>query len=167
MHDCRMEGNTWMWVLAALLVVVGLAGAVLPALPGVTLVFGGLVVGRVGGRLPARRLAHADVARAAHRRVVRIDFAATALGAKRVGATRLAIIGAALGALGGVFLGIPGLILGPFVGAVAGEMMSHGEWQKATHAGLATWMGLLFGTLAKLALVFAMLGIFVFAYFVG
>ena len=162
-----MEGNTWMWVMAALLVAVGLAGAVLPALPGVTLVFAGLVVGawaddfqRVGW-LTLTLLGLLTVASFV------IDFAATALGAKRVGATRLAVIGAALGALGGVFLGIPGLIFGPFFGAVAGEMMSHGEWQKATHAGLATWMGLLFGTLAKVALVFAMLGIFVFAYFVG
>jgi len=163
-----MEGNNvWMWVLATVMVLGGLAGAVLPALPGVPLVFGGLLVAawaddfqRVGwitlsflGLLTAASFV--------------IDFAATALGAKRVGASKLAIVGAALGALGGLFFGIPGLILGPFVGAVAGEMMSHGEWRKATHAGLATWMGLLFGTLAKLALVFAMIGIFLFAYFLG
>jgi uncharacterized protein YqgC (DUF456 family) len=95
-----------------------------------------------------------------------IDFAATALGAKRVGATKLAVIGAALGTLAGLFLGIPGLILGPFVGAVAGELLSHGQVQQATRAGVATWIGLLFGTLAKLALVFTMLGVFAFAYFV-
>jgi len=95
-----------------------------------------------------------------------IDFAATALGAKRVGATRLAIAGALLGTLAGIFLGIPGLILGPFVGAVAGEMISHGRVEQAARAGVATWMGLVFGTLAKLALVFTMLGLFAFAYFV-
>ena len=138
----------------------------LPALPGVPLVFGGLLVAawaddfqRVGwvvlallGLLTWPRLA--------------IELLATALGAKRVGATKLAVIGAALGTLLGIFLGIPGLILGPFVGAVAGEMLSHGEWRKATQAGVATWIGLLFGTLAKLALVFTMLGIFLFAYLV-
>jgi hypothetical protein len=96
-----------------------------------------------------------------------IDFAATAMGAKRVGASRLAIVGAAVGAVGGLFLGIPGLVFGPFVGAVGGEMLSHGEWRKATQAGLATWVGLLFGTLAKLALVFTMLGIFLLAYLLG
>jgi len=95
-----------------------------------------------------------------------IDFAATALGARRVGATRLAVAGAAVGTFAGIFLGIPGLILGPFVGAVAGEMLSHGQVQQATRAGIATWIGLLFGTLAKLALVFTMLGVFAFAYFV-
>ena len=156
-----------MWVLAALMVIAGVAGSVLPALPGVGLVFGGLVVAawaddfqRVGW-ITLTLLGVLTVASFA------IDFAATALGAKRVGATRLAIVGAALGAMAGLFLGIPGLILGPFVGAVIGEMLSHGEWRKATQAGIATWMGLLFGTLAKLALVFTMLGIFLFAYFIG
>jgi uncharacterized protein YqgC (DUF456 family) len=93
-----------------------------------------------------------------------IDLAATALGAKRVGATKLAVVGAALGTLAGLFLGLPGLILGPFVGAVVGELMSHGQVQQATRAGIATWIGLLFGTLAKLALVFTMLGLFALAY---
>jgi uncharacterized protein YqgC (DUF456 family) len=165
-HHARMDGNTWMWVVAALLVVVGLAGTVLPALPGVTLVFAGLVLGawaddfqRVGvwaltllGLLTLASLA--------------IDFAATALGARRVGATRYAMIGAAVGTLAGLVFGIPGLLLGPFVGAVAGEMLSHGEWRRATSAGVGTWVGLLFGTLAKLALAFTMLGIFVFSYLV-
>jgi uncharacterized protein YqgC (DUF456 family) len=162
-----MEGNVWMWVLAALMVVAGLAGAVLPALPGVPLVYGGLVVAawaddfqRVGW-ITLTFLGVLTVVSFA------IDFAATAMGAKRVGATKYAIIGAALGTLAGLFLGIPGLILGPFVGAVIGEMLSHGEWRKATQAGVATWMGLLFGTLAKLALVFTMLGIFLFAYLIG
>ena len=155
-----------MWLVAALLVLAGLAGAVLPALPGVPLVFAGLVVAawaddfqRVGW-VVLTLLGVLTVASFA------IDLAATALGAKRVGATRLAIAGAALGVVVGLFFGIPGLLLGPFAGAVAGEMFSHGEWRKATQAGMATWIGLLFGTLAKLALVFTMLGVFVLAYFV-
>jgi len=153
-------------VLAVLLVCVGVAGSVLPALPGVPMVFAGLWLAawvgdyeRVGvltlvllGLLTALSFA--------------IDLVATALGAKRVGATRLAVVGAALGTLGGLFLGLPGLLLGPFVGAVAGELLSHGKVQQATRAGLATWTGLLFGTLAKLALVFTMLGVFALAYFV-
>jgi hypothetical protein len=160
-----MSGNVWMWLLAALCVVGGLAGSVLPALPGVPLVFAGLVLGawaddfqRVGwatlvllGLLTAGSFV--------------IDFVATMLGAKRVGATRLAVVGAMLGTLGGLFLGPLGLFVGPFVGAVAGEMLSHGKVQQATRAGLATWVGLLFGTLTKLALVFTMLGIFAAAYF--
>jgi uncharacterized protein YqgC (DUF456 family) len=162
-----MDSNTLLWLLAAALVVTGFAGTILPALPGIPLLYAGLFVAawaddftRVGGFTLALLgvLAAASIA---------IDFAATAMGAKRVGATRRAIIGAALGTLAGLFLGIPGLILGPFVGAVAGEMLSHGEWRRATSAGFGTWMGLLFGTLAKVALAFTMLGIFLFAFFVG
>jgi uncharacterized protein YqgC (DUF456 family) len=160
-----MAADVLMWVLAAVLILVGLAGSVLPALPGVPLVFAGLFVAAWAG----------DFARVSWPTLVLlglltlvsfvIDFTATALGAKRVGATRLAIVGALLGTLAGVFLGLPGLIVGPFLGAVIGELLSHGQVQQATRAGLATWMGLIFGTLAKLALVFTMLGVFALAYF--
>jgi uncharacterized protein len=152
------------WVLALLLVVGGIAGSVLPALPGVTLVFLGLLLAAwIGdfqqvGPFPLVVLGLLTLLSFV------IDLAATALGAKRVGATKLAVVGAALGTLAGLFLGLPGLILGPFVGAVAGELMSHGQVQQATRAGIATWIGLLFGTLAKLALVFTMLGLFALAY---
>jgi uncharacterized protein YqgC (DUF456 family) len=151
-------------LLALLLVVVGIAGSVLPALPGVTLVFLGLLLAAwIGdfqqvGPFPLVVLGLLTLMSFV------IDLAATALGAKRVGATKLAVVGAALGTVAGLFLGLPGLILGPFVGAVAGELMSHGQVQQATRAGIATWVGLLFGTLAKLALVFTMLGLFALAY---
>ena len=161
-----MTGNTWMYVFATLLVLSGLAGAILPALPGVPLVFGGLLLAawaddfqRVSwfvllalGFLTAFSFA--------------IDFAATALGAKRVGASKLAIVGALLGTFGGFVFGLPGLIFGPFVGAVTGELLTHGKVQKATRAGFATWVGLIFGTLTKLALIFTMLGVFAFAWFI-
>lgn len=152
------------WILALLLVVVGIAGSVLPALPGVTLVFLGLLLAAwIGdfqqvGPFPLVVLGLLTLVSFV------IDLAATALGAKRVGATKLAVVGAAFGTLAGLFLGLPGLVLGPFVGAMAGELMSHGQVQQATRAGIATWIGLLFGTLAKLALVFTMLGLFALAY---
>jgi hypothetical protein len=160
-----MSGSVGLWILAALLVAGGLAGSVLPALPGVPLVFAGLLLGawaddfqRVSW-LTLTLLGLLTLASFA------IDFLATALGARRVGATKLAVVGAMLGTLGGLFLGLPGLVIGPFAGAVAGEMLSHGKVEQATRAGFATWMGLVFGTLTKLALVFTMLGIFAAAYF--
>jgi len=152
------------WMLALLLVVIGIAGSVLPALPGVPLVFLGLLLAAWAGGFEQVGPFPLVVLGLLTLMSFVIDLAATALGAKRVGATRLAVVGAALGTLAGLFLGLPGLILGPFVGAVAGELMSHGRMQQATRAGLATWIGLLFGTLAKLALVFTMLGLFALAY---
>jgi hypothetical protein len=160
-----MDGNFWIWLLAALLIVVGMAGTVLPALPGIPLVFAGLVAGAWADDFDRVGWVTLTVLGLLALASLVIDFAATALGAKRVGATRKAIVGAALGTLLGLFLGIPGLIVGPFVGAVAGEMLSHGELRRATSAGVGTWVGLLFGTLAKIALAFTMLGIFVFAFF--
>lgn len=160
-----MSGSVGLWLLAAFMVLMGVLGSVLPALPGVPLVFGGLLVAawaddfqRVGW-IVLTLLGLMTLASFA------IDFVATSLGAKRVGATKLAIAGALLGTLVGMFMGLPGLILGPFLGAVAGELISHGKLEQAGRAGLATWVGLVFGTLAKLALVFTMLGVFGAAYF--
>jgi hypothetical protein len=155
-----------LWVLVAVLVLLGIAGTVLPALPGVPLVFAGLLLAawidgfaKVGwvtlvilGLLTALSFV--------------VDFAATALGAKRVGATRLAIAGAIVGTLAGFFLGLPGLILGPFIGATVGELVSNRDLGRAGKVGLGTWVGMVFGTAAKLALAFSMLGIFAAAWLI-
>jgi uncharacterized protein YqgC (DUF456 family) len=161
----RMSVEVLWLVLAVVLVCAGLAGSVLPALPGVPLVFAGLLVAAWAGDFEQVGWVTLTVLGLLTVASFVIDLVATALGAKRVGATRLAIVGAALGTVAGLFLGLPGLVLGPFVGAVAGELLSHGQVEQATRAGLATWMGLVFGTLAKLALVFTMLGVFAFAWF--
>lgn len=153
-----------LWLGVAALIGVGLAGTVLPALPGTPLVFAGLWLAawiddysRVGVYTLAL-LALLTVLS------VGVDFAATALGAKRVGASPKAISGALLGTVVGLFFGLPGLLLGPFVGAVAGELAAQRRFDQATRVGIATWMGLLFGTIAKLALALTMLGVFVAAY---
>lgn len=155
-----------LWLAVVALVAIGLAGAVLPALPGVPLVFAGLWLGawiddysRVG--VPTLVVLGVLVVLA-----VLVDFVASALGAQRVGASRQAIWGSVLGSMVGLFFGLPGIILGPFIGAVVGELSARSGVSQAANVGLATWLGLLFGTIAKLALSLAMLGIFLFAYFV-
>ena len=95
--------------------------------------------------------------------IVVVDFAASALGAKHVRASKWAIAGAMLGALAGLFLGVFGLIFGPFLGAVLGEYIARRDLRQAGKVGLGTWIGLLLGTAAKLALVFVMLAVFFFA----
>jgi uncharacterized protein YqgC (DUF456 family) len=159
-------GALALWLLALVLVVAGLAGVVLPALPGVPLLFSGLVVAawaegftRVGGATIAVLAALALLAYAA-------DLAAGALGARRFGASRAAVVGAALGTLAGLFLGLPGVLLGPFVGAVVGELLARRDLVQAGRAGLGTWLGLLLGVAAKLSLSFAMIGVFAIARFV-
>jgi hypothetical protein len=144
-----------LWLLAGLLVVAGVAGIVLPGLPGAPLVFAGLLV--------AAWIDSFDLLTVA---VSVVDYVAAAAGAQRVKASRLAIFGAALGTLIGLAFGLPGLLLGPFLGAVAGEWWSRRDLRHAGKVGLATWLALLLATAAKLAFVFVMLGWFALAYWI-
>jgi uncharacterized protein YqgC (DUF456 family) len=155
-----------LWILAILLMLVGALGIVLPALPGVPLLFAGMVVAAAIddfhkiGWLTLSILGFLTVAS------IVIEVVASALGAKRIGASRRAVWGALLGTIVGLFFGIAGLLLAPFVGAVIGELSVHGRMDQAGRVGVATWLGLLFGTVAKIAIAFAMLGIFALAYFI-
>ncbi len=149
-----------LYILAALLMVGGLAGSVLPALPGIPMVFGGIwLVAAVDGY---RHLGlwWLLIIGAIGTVGVIVDFVAGALGAKRVGASSRALWGAAIGTVIGMFFGIPGLLLGPFVGALLGELASGTSVLRSAHVGVGTWLGLLFGTLLKLVLSFLMIGLF-------
>ena len=158
---------TLYFVLAAVLILVGMAGAVVPILPGVPLVFAGMWLAAWAGHFQHVGAVTLTVLGILGALALLIDFVAGLLGAKRVGASRRALWGAMLGTLVGLFFGIPGLLLGPFVGAVAGELSSGSAMHQAAHVGIGTWIGLLFGTLAKLALCFTMLGIFALAFVIN
>ena len=156
-----METQIVGWIIVVLLIVVGVAGTVLPALPGTILVLAGIVLGawlddftRVKWWVVAIISVLAVVAWAT-------DYVATILGAKKVGASKWAIIGAALGTIVGIFMGLVGVLFMPFVGAVIGEYIAQKNARQAAKVGLATWIGLLVGTVVKLVLVFMMIGIFV------
>jgi uncharacterized protein YqgC (DUF456 family) len=156
-----------LWVLAVLLVIAGIAGTVLPALPGAVLVFAGLLLAAWADafvRVGPLTLTGLGVLAAL---TYAVDFAATALGAKKLGASRRALIGAALGALVGLFFGIPGVLLGPFIGAVLGELSERRDLVRAGRAGVGAWLGLVLGAGAKLALVMAMLGVFAVSWWTG
>jgi uncharacterized protein YqgC (DUF456 family) len=151
------------YILAGALILVGLAGTVLPALPGLPVVFAGMLLAAWAGGF--REISGWTIALLAVLTAVSIgvDIAATALGAKRVGAGKGAMFGAALGTLVGAFFSLPGLILGPFLGAMIAELVRGRELAHASKIGFGTWVGLAVGTALKIALAFAMLGIFVFA----
>jgi uncharacterized protein YqgC (DUF456 family) len=162
-YACGMEMHMLWYVIAGALILLGLAGTVLPALPGLPLVFAGMLLAAwVDG---FQRISGWTVGLLAVLTLisVAVDVAATALGAKRVGAGKGAMFGAALGTLVGAFFAIPGLILGPFLGAMIAELIRGRELAHASRIGFGTWIGLAVGTALKLALAFAMLGIFVLA----
>jgi len=91
------------------------------------------------------------------------EFAAAGLGVKRVGASRRAIVGAAVGTTLGALFGLPGVMIGPFVGAAIGELTARSDLAQAGRVGIAAWVGFLLGTIAKVGIVFIMLGIFLIA----
>lgn len=145
------------------MVIIGLIGVVMPALPGHMLILAGLIVGAWANgftRVGVWTLVVLGVIALAS---YGIDFVAVALGAKRLGASTRAMTGAALGTLGGLFFGLPGVIVGPFVGAVIGELTTNRNVMKAGKAGVAAWIGFAIGTAVKVALAFLMIGIFLVA----
>jgi len=160
-----MELDWLLWLLAAVLTLIGLAGLALPAIPGAPVLFFGLLVAawtedfvHVGaGTLTALGIMAALT--------YVLDFVASALGARRYGASGRAIAGAALGALVGIFFGIPGILLGPFVGAVIGELTVRADVRGAARAGFGAFVGLVLATAGKLALGFTMVGVFLLVRF--
>ena len=159
-----MELQTVWYVLAAALVLVGLAGPILPALPGLPLVFAGMALGAWAGGFAYVGIPVLVVLGLLTLLSLVVDFWATALGARRVGASRKALVGAVLGTMAGLFFGLPGLFAGPFVGALAGELLHGRDVALATRVGFGTWLGIAFGTVLKLGLAFSMVGLFVLAW---
>jgi uncharacterized protein len=155
--------TTTLWIVAVLLIVVGVAGTVLPALPGVPLIFGGVLLAAWIGDF--QRISVFTVVVLAILAVlgIVIDYIAAALSAKRAGASKEGIIGAAIGTLAGIATGLWGLLFMPLVGAAVGEFIAHKDALRAGKVGAATWFGLLVGTAIKLAIAFTMVGVFIAA----
>lgn len=175
-----VAANPWWWLLAISLMVVGVAGAILPVLPGTILVLAGVFVGawvdgfaRVSGWTVGFIAVLALLAWAT-------DYLAALLGAKKAGASPAAVVGAAIGTALGIFTGFVGLLFLPLLGAMAGEYWHQARRnggfvhpgdhvlasRQATRVGVATWLGQLIGTVVKLVLTFLMLGVFAVAYWI-
>ena len=154
------------YALAIVLILVGIAGVLLPALPGLPLVFAGMLLAAWAGDFQQIGWVTLVVLGVLTLVSVAVDFFATMVGAQRVGASRKALLGAVVGTFAGLFFGPVGLFAGPFVGALLGELWHGRELGRAAKVGLGTWLGILLGTVLKLGLAFAMLGLFAFAWFV-
>jgi uncharacterized protein YqgC (DUF456 family) len=147
-------------VIGAALIAAGLIGAIVPALPGIPLIFGGiwLMAGADGyHHLGLWWLLGIAVVGAVG---MTCDLLAGALGAKRMGASKRAVGGALAGTVIGIFFGLPGLLIGPFVGAVLGELSTGNTVQRSTEVGVGAWIGLIFGTIIKLVASVVMVALF-------
>lgn len=158
-----MEPTIW-YVLAALIVVVGLVGTVLPVIPGTILIFAGLFIAAWVDHFARVGVVGLSIIGALAILAFVADFAASVLGAKRVGASPQALVGATIGGLVGLFLGIPGMIIGPFIGAVGGELLARGRLAQAGKVGLGTWLGLVFAAVVKVVIAFMMIATFMAFY---
>lgn len=159
-----MDWTILWWILAALIILIGLAGVVIPALPGIPVMFAGLLLAAWSTGFEPVGWGTLSVLGVLTVLSVVIDILSAAFGAKRQGASPRAFWGATLGAVVGLFFGLAGIVIGPFVGAVAAELAAgHGAHQ-AGRSGYGVWIGLILGTAAKLAIAFLMLGIFLTKY---
>jgi uncharacterized protein len=152
-----------LWILVVVMMAVGVAGTVLPVLPGAVLIFAGAVLGAWiddWTRVSGWTLGVLGVMAALS---IACDFVAASFGAKRLGASPLAVSGAAIGTLLGVFTGLWGLLFMPLAGAAIGEYITMRNLQRAGRVGIATGVGLFVGAILKIALAFTMIGVFVAA----
>ena len=148
------------FVLTLLVMLVGTIGTVLPVLPGTPV----LVVAALGHKLWFGDQGAAwwviAVLVAIMLFSILLDYLATVVGAKKLGATWRGMTGAILGGLIGLFFSLPGILLGPFVGALLLEALGGRGWKESSKAGLGATIGLLAGAVGKVACCVAMLGMF-------
>ncbi len=161
-----MTPTVW-WVIASALIVLGVIGTFLPAIPGTIVVFAGMLLAAWIERFSRVGWIALIVLGVLAVAAVVVDIVAGVLGARRVGASREALIGAALGTVVGIFFGFVGLLIAPFIGAVVGELSSRRQIAPALRVGVGTWIGLALGAVAKGLMLLAMLVIFLLDYLLG
>ena len=160
-----MALTIFLYVIGGLLVLVGLAGLVLPVLPGAPLMFLGILAlawaddfTRIG---PPGLVITGGVAAL----IFIADYVAGAVGARAFGSSWWGLLGAFLGLVAGFPLGLPGLILGPIVGAIVLEYFKEPDFKRAGKVGLGTLVGFILGTAVKYALAFLLVGVTLLFYF--
>jgi uncharacterized protein YqgC (DUF456 family) len=154
------EQTVLLWILGAILTISGLAGMLLPFVPGAPFLLLGLIFCAWAEDFRYIGVNTLLILAFMAALTYLVEFAASILGVKKFGGSQRAMAGAALGGIVGIFFGIPGILLGPFAGAVAGELSLQRSLDQASRAGFGTVIGLAIGVAGKLAIGIAMLGLF-------
>jgi len=152
------------WLIAIVLMAVGLIGTVLPIVPGTTIILAAAVIHRVMLG-PMKSIGWWSIGVLLLLTLVSyaLDFASGYFGARRFGATKWGMAGAIVGGIIGLFFAVPGLLIGPVVGAFAGEIISGKRLVKAGRAGWGTLLGNIAGMIGKLAIGLVMVTWFLVA----
>lgn len=135
----------------------GLLGTVYPALPGLALMFAGSwLIGHAGGYqiIGTGTLVALGIVAALG---TAVDYVAGMLGAKFTGASKQAVLGSFIGGIAGAFFSIPGLLLGPMIGAAAGEIIARKDVWSAGKVSIGTFIGFILGVVAKVGCAAAIL----------
>ena len=152
-------------ILAVIVIAIGMGALALPIVPGVAIIYLGVLLlawaddfTRIGAPTLVVLLALMFVGLIA-------DNVAGLFGARRAGASGWGVFGAGVGALLGLPFGLPGVIFGPAVGALAFEYIKNPDLKRAGRAGLGGLLGFVLGIVAKCAVGLMMVGVVLFAYF--
>ena len=148
-------------LLAAVLVIAGVVGLVVPPMPGALLTLAGLLLAAWAEDFLYVGWGTITALVALTLLTYLVDFVASIVGVKRFNASRRAVLGAIAGAVIGLFFGLLGIFLGPLVGASLGELWARRDIAQAGRVGLGATIGLVLGIALKLMLGLAMVGLFV------
>jgi uncharacterized protein YqgC (DUF456 family) len=148
------------FALAIIVMVVGLIGTVIPGIPGAPLILAAAVIHKIYFRDASASYFVLVALTLLTVLSLVLDFLGTMLGAKKLGATWRGIVGAMLGAIVGLFFNLPGLILGPIIGAFLFEFLAGREWKDSARAGVGALLGMALGALGKAVCCVLMIAIF-------
>lgn len=148
-----------LWIAAVLLMGVGILGTVIPMIPGLPMIFAGAWLAAFIDHYDKINVWVVVLLGVLMLFGLAVDWIAQTLGAKKAGATKLGIVGSLIGTFVGIFTGLWGLIFMPLLGAAIGEFIDHQDMLRSGKVGFATWLGMIIGTVVKLALAFTMIGV--------
>jgi uncharacterized protein len=145
-----------------ILFVIGIIGTVLPLIPGVTLIWLGMLLYGFLTGFENLTISFFILQGLAALLVMAVDYVAAALGTKRFGGSKTAMWGAAFGLfLGIIVLGPIGIIFGPLLGALIGELLRGIPFERAILSSFGALVGLLGGIILKLLIE----GVMIFSFF--
>lgn len=153
-----------LYVLGAVALLVGLVGIVLPGLPGALLMVGGVFLIGWAGNFAVVGWPTIAIAAVLGLGITAVDWLAGLMGAKAFGASRWAMLGGAVGLVAGLFFGLPGVLLGPAVGAFAFELVKDPDLEQAAKSGVGALLGFLVGSVTKVVFAFILLGVLALAF---
>ena len=149
-----------LWVVVGLLLLLGLIGTVVPFLPGTPLIVAGALVYAVATDWTPIGFGRLAILAGLAALGYLLHYVAGALGTRRAGGSAWAVIGALAGGIIGLFFGLPGLLLGPPLGAIAGELVKTGDVRTSIRTGIAAFLGMVAGAVANFAIGVTMIGLF-------